>query len=93
MDLPGIIVERLFNLSDKNKDGFLNLIEFTSSILKIHSNDPTIKMKLIFDLYDFDGDGKINNEDIKTIMMHSISNSVKVDHDKSDLFNTEKQKE
>jgi Ca2+-binding EF-hand superfamily protein len=92
MDLPGIIGERIFNLSDKNKDGFLNLIEFTSSILKINSNDPDIKMKLIFDLYDFDSDGKVKNDDIKTIMMHTMSTNTKLDHDKLEMFDTNIQK-
>jgi Ca2+-binding EF-hand superfamily protein len=94
MDLPGIIGERMFNLSDKNKDGFLNLLEFSSSILKINSNDPDIKMRLIFDLYDFDNDGKIKTEDIKTIMGNTLpSNNVQLSHDKSEIFDSGKQKE
>ena len=94
MDLPGIIGERMFNLSDKNKDGFLNLLEFTSSILKINSNDPDIKMRLIFDLYDFDNDGEIKAEDIKTIMGNTLTtSSVQLSHDKSEIFESNKQKE
>jgi len=57
-NLPGIIGERLFNICDKNKDGYLDFEEFSSAIIKICSGDSAIKMKLVFQLYDFDDDGQ-----------------------------------
>jgi hypothetical protein len=87
VDLPGIIGERVFNISDKNKDGFLSFMEFCSTILKLNSSDTNIKMKLIFDIFDFDGDGILNNEDIKTVMVHLLNDSrIKLDRKKSNMF-------
>ena len=73
VDLPGIIGDRVFYLSDKDKNGHLNFIEFCSVILKINSSDPDIKMKCIFDIFDFDADGKVTAEDVKTIMAYTLS--------------------
>ena len=71
--MPGVVGERLFAVSDKNKDGYLNFLEFTSSILTINSNDINIIMRLVFDIYDFDSDDFINVEDIKTILLHTFN--------------------
>lgn len=60
-------------LSDKDSDSFLSLIEFISIILKANSSDMSIKMKLVFDLYDFDGNGFINAQDVKTLLTHTIN--------------------
>jgi hypothetical protein len=87
VDLPGIIGERVFNISDKNKDGFLSFMEFCSTILRLNSSDTNIKMKLIFDIFDFDGDGILNKEDIKTVMVHLLNDSrIKLDRKKSNMF-------
>ena len=67
--MPGIIGERLFTISDKNKDGALNFLEFMTPIMKINSNDPIVKMKLVFDIYDFDSKDALNPEDIKTLLI------------------------
>ena len=71
-NLPGIIGERLYATADKDKDGFLNFIEFMTPIMKINSSDVLIKMRLIFDLYDFDEDNLLMVDDIKTLLMHTI---------------------
>jgi hypothetical protein len=71
-DLPGIIGERLFTISDKNKDGALNFLEFMTPIMKINSSDTAIKMKLVFELYDFDEKNLINTEDIKTLLIPTL---------------------
>jgi EF hand len=62
----------VFDIADKNRDGFLSLSEFISPIMKLNSNDKCIKIRLVFDIYDFDDDNLISKEDIKTIMLHTI---------------------
>jgi len=71
--LPYLIAERLFLLFDRDNDSFLNFIEFVSIVLKVNSSDTTIKMKLVFDIYDFDKDGCITSKDVMTILSHTIS--------------------
>lgn len=77
-NLPGIIGERLFTISDRNKDGFLNFVEFMTPIMKINSDEISIKMKLVFDLYDFAETNFINVNDIKTILIHCFPEASKL---------------
>lgn len=44
--------------------------EFGSCIIRLFSSVFEEKVKLIFDLYDFDSDGKITKEDIITLLSH-----------------------
>jgi len=90
VNLPGIIGERLFAISDHNHDGALTLTEFASTILKINSSDPKIKMQLIFDIYDFDMDGKANISDIITVLLHTFPNVSKdITKDHINIFKEE----
>jgi len=68
--LPGIIGDRLFTIFDQNGDGYLDLTEFASNLFKLYSSEFYVKMKLIFDLYDFDKDGFITRDDAKTLLSH-----------------------
>ena len=85
-DLPGIIGERLFTISDKNKDGALNFLEFMTPIMKINSNDTAIKMKLVFELYDFDEKNLINTDDIKTLLIPTLSSQQFSQNNHNNIF-------
>ena len=85
-EMPGIIGERLFHVADLNKDGALNFLEFMTPIMKINSNDPVVKMKLVFDLYDFDNKDTLNPEDIKTLLIPLLTNPQHTPTNHHDIF-------
>ncbi len=70
MSLPGIIGERCFNLIDRDRDGVLSVTEFQNGLARFFCSTFEEKVGLIFDLYDFDEDGCMNGEDIKTMLSH-----------------------
>jgi Ca2+-binding EF-hand superfamily protein len=55
---------------DQNKDGHLNMEEFEQCVTQLFSTSFEGKVKLIFDLFDFDSDGKVSKEDIRTLLSH-----------------------
>lgn len=38
-------------------------------MFKLYSNDFNVKMKFVFDMYDFDSDGYITKEDVITLLL------------------------
>ena len=58
----------MFNLFDINKDNHIDNTEFLTSMFKLYSSDFNIKLKFIFDMYDFDKDGTISKEDVCTML-------------------------
>jgi len=66
-----MIGERLFDVFDINKDGYLDITEFILSMFKLYSTDFNVKMKLIFDMYDFDKNGTISKEDVVLVLSHA----------------------
>lgn len=69
-DLPGIILDRLFNVLDKNGNGFLDLSEFNEGLTLLFTHNFDYLVKFIFKFYDFDNDGYITKEDIRTILSY-----------------------
>lgn len=75
--MPGIIGERLFAVLDLKGQGYVDLKEFVHGFFKIYYSNLDTKLKLAFDLYDFDKDGFIIKEDVKLILSHiPMTNSV-----------------
>lgn len=64
----------MFKLFDLNKDGYLNFSEFATNMFKLDSSEFNIKIKLVFDLYDFDRDGFISKEDVVLLLSHTPMN-------------------
>lgn len=63
------IVDRIFQVFDKNEDDMISFSEYFSCISTISSNGTTeSKTELSFKLYDFDGDGSISNIDLVTVL-------------------------
>ena len=70
MLLPGLIGERIFNLFDSNKDGFLGRKDFQEGLCRLFECTFEENIRLIYDLFDFDSDGKISKEDIRILLSH-----------------------
>ena len=71
-DLPGIISERLFACFDKDKDGILNLTEFTTGMQSLFSRAESFDSlaKFIFNLYDFNSTGIIKKDDVRVVLSY-----------------------
>ena len=66
--LPGLIAERLFTVLDSDANGYLSQKEFLAGMLLFYCSTFDEKQKLVFDIYDFDNDGLIKQDDVVTIM-------------------------
>ena len=69
-ELPGIIGDRLFRVFNKKNREYISLSDFTSGMINLFCEDFDKTSKFIFDFYDYDNDGKITKEDIKTILSY-----------------------
>lgn len=68
--LPGVIGERLFSVFDLSKSDFIDLREFVHGCFKIYYSSLDAKIKLTFDIYDFDHDGFVTQDDVRLILSH-----------------------
>lgn len=69
-NLPGIIGERFFAVLDLSKNDYVDLREFVHGFFKVYYSNLETKIKLSFDVYDFDKDGYITKEDVRLILSH-----------------------
>ena len=69
-ELNGIINTRLFSVFDTNNDGLLGVKEFIIGMTTLFSGNFEQLLKLIFNFYDFDKDGKINSNDIRVVLSY-----------------------
>ena len=69
-DLPGVIGDRFFAVLDLSKNEYVDLREFIHGFFKVYYSDLDTKIKLSFDIYDFDKDGYISQEDVRLILSH-----------------------
>ena len=75
-NLPGIIGDRLFAVFDKSGKNTLTESDFITGMETLFCGDFETSSKLIFDFYDFDKDGKIYSEDIRTVLSYITLNDV-----------------
>ena len=66
--LPIFISEKLFISFDLDNDGFLSLEELKNSLSMLYFGSFEETARVIFNFYDFDKDGKIMAQDVKTIL-------------------------
>ena len=60
----------MFNLFDKDNDDKLNSMEFKNGINRLFAEHFEDNLKLVYDLFDFDSDGKVSKEDIRILLSH-----------------------
>ncbi len=60
----------MFAIFDENSDEMLDGKEFVNGLFKVYFSSFESKLKLTFDIYDFDGDGSVSREDIRIILAY-----------------------
>ena len=68
--LPGLIGERLFNVFDKDSNGYLSPNEFINGMTILFSDSFTSLIAFTFTFYDFDNDNYITKEDIRLVLSY-----------------------
>ena len=66
-NLPLIISERLFKVLDANNHSSLSEEDFVSGLLNLFLGDYKSLVKIMFNMYDYDRDGKISRKDVKIV--------------------------
>merc|ERR1719320_1749331 len=69
--LPGILGERLFQVFDKKKSGVIDFEEFVDGLQQFLRGDVGDKAKMIFEMYDLNNNGCVDNFELST-MLHSL---------------------
>ena len=69
-NLPGLIGQRLFNIFDKDNNGFLSPNEFITGMCILFCEEINSLIQFIFNFYDFDGDEKITSDDIHAVLSY-----------------------
>ena len=70
MQIPMIISNKLFSTFTSYKSTILSVDSFTSNIYTLFFGDLDDKMSMMFDIFDFDGDGSIIYDDVFLILSH-----------------------
>lgn len=91
--LPGLIAERLFSVFDINHNEYLDISEFLEGMMTLYTESYDKLAKFIFIFYDFDKDGLISREDIRTVLSyipirngnHSVMKKFKLKFEKEDF--------
>lgn len=60
-----------------DKDGFLSKSEFIDGACRLFSSEFDENMKFVFSIIDFDRDGWISKDDIRTVLSHVPLSQVK----------------
>ena len=68
--LPGILSDRLANLSCDLPNDQISEKSFIDNFIKIFISDFATKMRFTFQIYDFDNDGVVTKEDIRLILSY-----------------------
>lgn len=70
LDFPVFLADKIFNALDTDKNGYLNVKEFIEGLNSIYYGSFEDSAKVIFNMYDFDLDGKINKDDVKVLFCY-----------------------
>ncbi|UYV80303.1 NOX5 [Cordylochernes scorpioides] len=60
--------ERMFKVFDTNNSGTVSLSEFMTSMWNFTRLESREKLKYLFDIYDLDGDGSIDHEELQRVL-------------------------
>ena len=69
-DLPGIIGERLYAVLETKNKNYIDLLSFINGMITLFLGTFDETSKFIFDFYDFDKDGYVTAEDIRTVLSY-----------------------
>ena len=69
-NIPLFISEKIFRSLNISKSGYLSLDEFCNCLQILKSGDYKDVARIIFNIYDFDGDEKVDINDIKLLISH-----------------------
>ncbi|KMQ98401.1 dual oxidase 2 [Lasius niger] len=61
-------VKKIFNLVDKDKNGFISFREFVDMLVIFLKGSAEEKMKLMFDMYDINGTGRLKREEFSAML-------------------------
>ncbi|XP_012225863.2 dual oxidase 2-like isoform X2 [Linepithema humile] len=61
-------VKKIFNLVDKDKNGFISFREFVDMLVIFLKGSAEEKMKLMFDMYDINGTGRLKREEFSNML-------------------------
>ena len=64
------MAERVYNRYDKTGKGFISEKEFVNASIFFFSSHFEDKLRIVFELFDFNNDNKIEAEDIRTFISH-----------------------
>uniref|UniRef100_A0A8W8NWX5 NADPH oxidase 5 n=1 Tax=Magallana gigas TaxID=29159 RepID=A0A8W8NWX5_MAGGI len=67
--------ERFFDLFDKEKSGNIEVYLLLHGLRTLANGAPVEKLKFVFDVYDIDGSGSIEREELKTILTTCMEES------------------
>jgi Ca2+-binding EF-hand superfamily protein len=70
MKMQIFIVDKLFSAFDQDQDGFLNHKEFMEGLMTLYFGNFKDTVKVIFSIFDFNKNGKINKGDVKITMSY-----------------------
>ncbi|XP_076646950.1 dual oxidase 2-like isoform X2 [Halictus rubicundus] len=71
-------IKKIFNLIDKDKNGFISFREFLDMLIIFLKGSAEDKVKLMFDMYDINGTGRLKRNDFKN-MLRSLMETVNAD--------------
>jgi Ca2+-binding EF-hand superfamily protein len=72
INLPGIISDRFFTLmgAGSKSDSRVSQEKFVNTLITVYSSNLEDKMQLVFNIFDFDCDGKISAEDVRLVLSY-----------------------
>ena len=85
--LPGIILDRLFNAFDREKKQYLSQSDFVKNMMLLFLGNFFELTSFIFNLYDYNRDGKISKDDIRIVLSYIPANSNKCKKNKTENLN------
>ena len=81
------IVDRIFDIFDKDNNNFIDLNEFLSGIKSLINGSEIEKIRFAFDVHDFDGSGDIDREELNVLIKNIlIENNLDFDVNQIDLI-------